>query len=84
MQSKNRSLMQPYAVTDPCRLMQPYAVAADMAQLDAVAEEARFYALASLEQQCDRAMARLRELEAAQVCAFIPSCSCLDQCACPS
>ena len=44
----------------------PYAVTADMAQLDAVAEEARFYALAPLEQQCEQAMARLRELEAAQ------------------
>ena len=44
----------------------PYAVTADIAQLDAVAEEARFYALAPLEQQCEQAMARLRELEAAQ------------------
>ena len=52
---------------------QPYAVTADIAQLDAVAEEARFYALAPLEQQCEQAMARLRELEAAQVFPLPPS-----------
>lgn len=37
----------------------PYAVSTDMAQLDALADEARFYALAALEQQCEQAMMRL-------------------------